>query len=208
MKIIGKISAIVAVLGLATVTLGGIAYYSVNRLDAAAERLDAASQRAYLLERINRHITAVVMDARGTYMSTTPERAERFAAGIMNFLDELDKDVADLAPLVPPSERAMFDAMVADLQGFREFRSETARLAVEEGGPAANAQGNTDANRANRKALQATVDAYTTEVQNTVQEARSRASAFANRISTVVIFATVLSLLIGVAIAMVIGIRS
>lgn len=77
----------------------------------------------------------------------------------MKNLDEMDAVLTAWKPLVPEAQQATFDAMLARSAEFRTFRSETARLGTTVDPKAANEQGNTEANRANRKAFQAEIKA-------------------------------------------------
>ena len=165
MKISGKIFLIVGVLVASTVAVGVTSYQSLQRTTDDAFLLDQTAQRAFLVERIDKYITAVVMESRGTYMSANTEKAQPFADGILKNLGRIDETVERLRVLTPPTEAELFEQMVSDLTGFRQFRQETARLATAEGPEAANTQGNNEANRANRKALQGSVNAYADMLQ-------------------------------------------
>src|SRR3546814_2092662 len=69
-----------------------------------------------------------------------------------------------VGPDVVKGEAAQkFIALVND---FAKFRRETAKLGIEEGPEAANKQGNNDANRANRQALNERSEEHTSELQS------------------------------------------
>src|SRR5215210_1787323 len=65
------------------------------------------------------------------------------------------------APLVPDTDRPLFEDLKKAAATFKAFRTETARLGVEVSPQAGNEQGNNEANRANRKAFQESIDAMT-----------------------------------------------
>ena len=158
MKIGTRLYVIVAVMAAMMCTLGGVALYFAAELGNRSEQMELASRRAFNGEHLNRLVTAVVMDARGIYASKDVAAAKPFSEGLMASLDKIDALIADWKAIVPESETEAFDKMVARTAEFRQFRSETARLALID--PAqANQQGNNDANRANRKAYQAEIDA-------------------------------------------------
>jgi methyl-accepting chemotaxis protein len=205
MKISGKIYAMVAVLGLATASVCGMGLFAMKESAATAEQLDRSGQAVFFIERINRLVTAVVMDSRGTYMSADIEAAKPFAAGIMASLEQLDATVAEARSFVGEKDLEEFGELVQELNTFREFRAEVARLAVEVGPPAANAQGNNDANRANRKALQALIDEFGEDVYSDVAPLRAGLEALDARMNAAILGVTALGLLLGVGIAIWLG---
>ena len=206
MKIINKIYGIVAVLGVATVTLAGVSLYALDKEAAFNTESEAISRRAYLSERLNGLVTAVVMESRGTYMADTTDQAKPFAAGILRNLDALDKALEEVKRRSPASEMAIVNQMATDLAKFREFRTETARLAVTEGPEAANKQGNNDANRSNRRELQASLSKYTQTQEAALEPLAAQAEQVRRQANTVIIGATVIGLLVGIGIALYVGI--
>ncbi|MGX1309770.1 methyl-accepting chemotaxis protein [Amorphus suaedae] len=208
MKILGKLSGIVGVLGCATVVVCGISLYAMTKLDEMSLVRSETASRAFHLERINRYVTAVVMDARGTYMAATPEKAAKFADGIMGFLGKIDEELVELRTLTSSADDALFAELQSNLAGFRQFRAETARLGREVGSEAANAQGNTDENRANRQALQVTIDQFTDQVNNELEGLRAKAAEFSRQMRLLVIGTSLIGLILSVAIAMLVGVRS
>ena len=88
MKIRGKILSVVGVMGAVALLIGVIAVGVVLGYSQQMQKYENASERAYLGEHLNRLVTAVVMDARGVYMSESSEKAERFANNIMASLDQ------------------------------------------------------------------------------------------------------------------------
>ncbi|MEW6123940.1 MAG: methyl-accepting chemotaxis protein [Pseudomonadota bacterium] len=206
MKIINKIYGIVAVLGVSTVTLAGVSLYALKEEASFIQELDQVSRRLFLSEHMNGIITTVVMEARGTYMAETKEEAKPFAAGILRNLDKLDKAVAQARDLAPPDEAAVVSQVTGDIAKFRQFRAETARLAVEEGPDAANKQGNNDANRANRKALQESLGKYTALQEAAMAPLAKRSEELRASTQTIIIATAVIGLLVGIGIALYVGI--
>jgi len=143
---------------MSSLIIGGTALFAVSGYDQKLTDYRHASERAYLGERLNRYVTAVVMEARGIYGAASPEKAKKFADGLTENLAEIDTVVGKWQPLVAAEQKASFDALVARAQEFKVFRSETARLAGIDP-KQANEQGNNEANRANRKAFQKEIDA-------------------------------------------------
>jgi len=159
LKIRGKINLLVFVMAGAALVIGATGLYAMRQYDQQLQVYEQVAERAHLGERLNRYVTAVVMEARGIYAADTSKTAKPFADGLMNDLDEIDKVVASWAPLVPDGQKSAFNSLVDRSKEFRGFRTETARLGTTDGPDAAGKQGNNDANRANRKAFQAEIDA-------------------------------------------------
>jgi len=206
MKIRTRLFLIVAVMGLVVSAIGGLAMYVTASFTERTEQLEAASQRAFNGEHLNRLVTAVVMDARGIYASPNVEKAAPFAEGLLKSLDKIDAHLAEWQPLVPAADRPAFDQVVARTAEFRQFRAETARLATID--PAeANAQGNNDANRANRKAYQAEIDAVVENDRAQFEAIKADIDGFEALILPLVAGATLLGLLAGVGAALYVGTR-
>ena len=196
-KISGKIYSLVAVMCGASLLIGATALFAVSGYDEKLGEFRLTSERAYLGERLNRYVTAVVMEARGIYGASSTEKAKKFADGLLEDLVEMDKVIDRWEPLVPASERAAFDTLVARSQEFKTFRTETARLGTEVDPKAANEQGNNEANRANRKAFQKEIDAV---VENDIKElaaVEQSIDAFKNWVFALVAATAALGLLIG-----------
>ena len=129
---------------------------------------------ALVTERINGLVTGVVMDSRGIYMSKTAQEAEPFAKGMESRFPQLRQQTA---ALIGSSRRASVSAQgrsARRIEEFISFRSETIRLGREVSTAAANAQGNNDANRANRKALNDLLTAFSQRNEQVGNAARRR----------------------------------
>ena len=205
MKIQGKLYSIVALLGVIAI---GVALLGIRLMQGYNEQVDAfqlASQRAYDGEHLNRLITAVVMDSRGIYAAKDLEKAKPFAEGILKNLKEIDTLLNEWSARVPDDRKAAFDAVVAKAKEFQTFRTETARLGTEVSPAAANEQGNNDANRSNRKQLQADVDKLVELDRLDLDAVRASIEEYyvAGR-QTLIIFA-VIGILAGIGIASWIG---
>jgi methyl-accepting chemotaxis protein len=197
MKIRTRLFLIAAVMGLIVSAVGGLAIFVTVSFSHQAQQLEAASERAFNGEHLNRLVTAVVMDARGIYAAPDVEKATPFAEGLMKSLDKIDAHLTAWREIVPADGLPAFDQMVARSAEFRTFRAETARLGMID--PAqANAQGNNEANRANRKAYQAEIDAVVEHDQQQFNAIRDSLHGFEALVVPVVAGATLLGLLAGV----------
>jgi methyl-accepting chemotaxis protein len=159
LKIRGKINLLVSAMCGVALLIGATALWAVHQYDQNLSAYEDAAERAYAGERLNRFVTATVMEARGIYGAPSTKEAGAFAKGLLTDLDQIDKVIASWAPLVPAEQKDAFNKLTARAKEFRAFRAETARLGTEVNPQAANEQGNNDANRANRKAFQAEIDA-------------------------------------------------
>jgi methyl-accepting chemotaxis protein len=157
-KIGVKINLLVGLMSLVACAIAGLSVFAVTEYHDKQSAYANIADRVYKGERLNRLVTAVVMDARGMYAAKDVASAKPFGEGVTKSLADMEKLVADWAAVVPAAQRAQFDQLTAGFKEFKAFRTETARLGATEGPQAANVQGNNDANRANRKAYQAEID--------------------------------------------------
>ncbi len=208
MKIAGKIYSIVGILGLTTLIVCVMGLSALSELNGTSDRLDATAQRAFVAEKLNGAITAVVMESRGIYAAPDIAAAKPFAAGLRKQLDNVDQLAAQLKRLSGNTDAQAVDAVLSDLAKFREFRVETARLGESVSPQAANVQGNNDANRANRRALQASVDRLTDQIRNELEPLRARIDGLQNATWWRLVILTGVGLLIGGSIAIWIGTRT
>ena len=132
------------------------------------------------------------MDSRGVYASADRAEAAKYAAGIRKGLAEMDALRADWAPTVTAAERPLFDTMTRNADAFRTLRSTLADAGETISPRAAADLGFNDANRANRKAFQASIDALVN---------RGRAEMSAIKADTQALFETRTMLLLGLALA-------
>jgi methyl-accepting chemotaxis protein len=67
LKIRGKINLLVSVMAAVALIIGATALIAMNEYNNKFSAYKSASQRAYAGERLNRFVTATVMEARGIY---------------------------------------------------------------------------------------------------------------------------------------------
>ena len=207
MRIRGRINLLVGLMSLVACTIGGLSIYAVSEFRVRTVAYEKAAERAYKGEALNRLVTAVVMEARGVYAAPDTAKAAPFADGIVKNLDAMEKLIGTWTPLVPAEQKAAFDNLSSRFKEFKAFRLETARLAREASPQAANLQGNNDANRANRKAYQAEIDAV---VKNDIAELEAVKAGIDGFVTTtfwLVIIVTGSGILAGAAFGLYIGAR-
>jgi methyl-accepting chemotaxis protein len=198
-----RILLVVAVMSIVIAIIGGLALLVATQYSARVAELDNASARAFNGEHLNRLVTAVVMDSRGVYASETVEQAAQFNAGILESLGRIDAHLAAWRPMVDADELAAFDAMAARAQEFKEFRAELARL----GGidtAQADAWGNNETNRANRKAFQAEIDAVVDADQAKFAAIKTNMEQFETAVLPLVLAIGVAGVLAGLVFALVV----
>lgn len=161
MKIKTKLFALVSALSLGTIIVAGVAVGTVRTYNAAVDEIRDAAIHALYAERLNRLVTHVVMESRGIYASSDTKEARKFGDGALLSLTEIDTLLRQWKLYVPADDTALFETLEKDAASFKAYRTETVRLGTEVSPAAANAQGNTEANRANRKAFQVSIDAFT-----------------------------------------------
>jgi len=205
MHIRGKVMSIVGIMGVVAALITGISLYVGAEYEHQIDRLDNSSKRALQGEKLNRMVTAVVMDARGIYAADTTEQATQFANGLMTSLDRIDTVLAEWRPLVEAENLPAFDAMSARAAEFRTFRTETARLGREVDPALANEQGNNELNRANRKDFQAEIDAIVAADLETYQGIQNELAGFEVSMRTMLLVTAGLGILVGAAAALYLG---
>ncbi|MGV3491293.1 MAG: methyl-accepting chemotaxis protein [Devosia sp.] len=206
MKIRTRLLLIAALMGLIVAGVGGLATYVTLSFSDRMDQMENASARAYNGEHLNRLVTAVVMDSRGIYAADTVEAATPFSEGILASLDKIDALLAAWGPIVPAARMKAFEAVVARAAEFRTFRAETARLGTID--PVqANAQGNNEDNRANRKAYQGEIDALVEQDKLDYDALKTDTASFQALVIPLVGGVTLLGLIAGVAGAAYVGTR-
>ncbi|MBO1904385.1 HAMP domain-containing protein [Microvirga sp. 3-52] len=201
MKIRTKIFALVAALSFVAIMMAAVGISTLQTYNQAVDDVRLAATRALYGERLNRLVTHVVMEARGIYASKDTTEARKFGDGLLATLKDMDTLLKEWEPIVPGDSRALFDAVVKDAAEFRKFRSETVRLGADVSPAAANAQGNNDANRANRKAFQVSIDALTKRGSEEIAAVERRATELYDQrlmlLVSIALAGTVIALLIG-----------
>ncbi|MDX1144824.1 HAMP domain-containing protein [Sinorhizobium medicae] len=201
MKIRGKINLIVGIMSLLAIAITGMSLLIVSEYNQRLGEYQNASDRAFKGERLNRLVTAVVMEARGIYAAPTVEKAKPFAEGILKNLGKIDTLLEEWRPLVPADVLPAFDTLVKRAEEFKVFRSETARLGTEVAPQAANEQGNNEANRANRKAFQAEIDVVVDANLALLQTITADIAEYKRSIVLIVLATAALGMLAGIGAA-------
>ncbi|OYX03399.1 MAG: hypothetical protein B7Z14_00400 [Bosea sp. 32-68-6] len=156
-KITTSILCAFAVFALAAGLVVGIGVLTLSRYAALSNEMETATRRIHVAQRINGLVDAVAMESRGLYLSTDAQDVEGFAIPLIANLDEIAQLIDSARRLVPPEHKAFYAAVSGQLVAFIEFQTELVRRGREQGPAAAAAFGNTEDNRNNSKALNATL---------------------------------------------------
>jgi methyl-accepting chemotaxis protein len=156
-RISSQIFASVALLGLAAAITIVMGIRTLSGYAAMTDEMQTASARMLMAERMNGLVNAVVMDTRGMIMSSDAGDAERFAGPLLANLSEIRTVMERWRPLVPANDKVAFQAVADQVDAFVTFREEVVRQGRAQGPAAVNVLSNNDANRANRQALNASL---------------------------------------------------
>ncbi len=194
MNIGAKINLLVGMMISVACVIAGLSIFAVTEYHEKQIAYANIADRVYKGERLNRLVTAVVMDARGIYAAKDSATARPFGEGVVKNLAEMERLVADWALVVPAAQKAVFDKLTTGFRDFKTFRTETVRLSDAEGPQAANVQGNNDANRANRKAYQADIDTVVASDRADLETLSADMASFGN----LIFYSTILTAILGI----------
>jgi methyl-accepting chemotaxis protein len=148
-----KIYAVVGLLSVVSIIIAVVALLALTNYNLRVGEMQSASQRSFIGEQINSMIYAVVMDSRGVYMARDAAEAEKFGKPLLKNLHEIKELITAWHELLPQARKNQTDSASANIDKFIEFRTETVRRGIANGGPAAREYGDNDENRANRQSL-------------------------------------------------------
>jgi methyl-accepting chemotaxis protein len=150
-----RLFGLFALLGAGTIAVALSASLILSAYERGVHSATNAADSARMAERIDGHVLSVVMDSRGLYLARNQAEARRFSQALLDRLERMKRDIAAWRHLIPETEVAAFTRLQSSAEEFTAFRTELARIAVQDGAEAADRMGNNEANRANRQALNA-----------------------------------------------------
>src|SRR5215831_3972641 len=153
LSIAAKLYTIFALLAAATFALASVAVFNSLRHATLTAQVEAASQGALNVERVDAMIYAIVMESRGVYMSSDPPTVKVYAEGIRQFNKRLAGIMAEWKRLESATGASHFGEFAGRVDQFMNFREELARRGTEINAAAGREWGDNDANRTVRKAL-------------------------------------------------------
>jgi len=178
LKIGSKILLVTCTLIATSALIGLVSLETLFRSEDLVNEMAATANRSIYGERVNGLIYAVVMESRGIYMAKDTEAAKKFAPGLLQSLKALQNAMAAWRELVPPSSVDVFAKAQGDAEQFVKFRTELARLGVEDSPQSARDYGDNDANRANRKAFGSEIEQLAKINQAAISNIRADLQAF------------------------------
>ena len=191
---------------LATVALCAalVAFVSIRSYEAKVVEAGYATDAARQAERVNGRVYQVVMDSRGLYLAANPAAAARFAGEMRRALEALEREMNIWRPLVAPEAHDGFAQLDAAVTDFIRFRRQLADAGEREGAGTADRMGNNETARANRKAVNDTLDVAAgaaavradTLVDNAAADARRLGRLLLGGTASAVLVALILGLLI------------
>jgi methyl-accepting chemotaxis protein len=164
--------ALVASAGLIGVVIACLGALALGMTRSAAIDVQGLGERAMLAERLNGFVYQAVMESRGIYAAPDREKAKPFARNLLASLDELKRTTDEFARSSGQAPQAL--ALRAKVAEFITFRTELARIGVEQSPQEADKIGNNDANRANRTALNKQVNDVLSAVRTEVETSQAR----------------------------------
>ncbi|AYC99475.1 methyl-accepting chemotaxis protein [Neorhizobium sp. NCHU2750] len=205
MRVAAKINLLVGLMSLVACIIAGLSIFAVTEYHNKQQAYADIADRVYKGERLNRLVTAVVMDARGIYAADTIEATKPYGDNVIKSLGNMEKLIADWAAVVPPAQKSEFDKLVAGFKDFKAIRSETVRIGAQQGPEAANTQGNNSVNRANRTAYQADIDKVVASDLADLATLSAQMSAFGNLIFYSVLIVAIVGVGGGLAFGLYLG---
>jgi PAS domain S-box-containing protein len=159
LSVADKVYAIVAAFAVLTALLLVMSVQTVRLQTAYRSQFAASARVALNIERVNKLLYAIVMDSRGMYMYTDPEKVKPFADAILKRNGDLAKLVAEWQRTVPDEDAEQFAAFKKRIDKFIDFRVELVRRGVEISTAAALEWGDNADERMLRGALNDDLDA-------------------------------------------------
>ena len=197
-----KIYSVVILLSVFTAAIGAVAITSFQQYNAMVREIDRASKRAWLTERVNSMIYAVVMDSRGVYMSRDLKESEKYSPLIIQNLRVIANLMKEWTSLIRPEDKEVMDRANARVDEFIRFRTELVRISREVNLVESRNWGDNDANRSNRTALNKEISTLGTSNDNFTHDlADDVADFYKSRLYLLIGLATV-GILASIALAM------
>jgi len=158
MTIKSRILMLVAVFALMAGAITGLGLVTIGDYNRIITDYGRAYENAYHGERLNRIVTAVVMDSRGVYMAEDTAAAAPFADKVDKSLEEMMQLLADWKKGLRPGELPELAQVEARARQFSTFRREVADIGRNVSPAEANIMGNNEDNRNNRMEFQKEID--------------------------------------------------
>jgi methyl-accepting chemotaxis protein len=178
MTIKAKILSLVAAFALLAAAITGLGLKTMADYDTIISDYNHASENAFRGERLNRYLTAAVVDFRGIYMSKTQDEALLAADRVDVSTQALETFLGDWRKSLKPNELPEFaavDIMVGRLIGGGRIISNLTRTQSLQ---AADAWGNKERNLTYRLQMQAAIGAMVERIEADQMKSRAALEQF------------------------------
>src|ERR1700757_852596 len=159
LSLAARLYSIFGLFAVLTAAIAVLSDYNTRRGSELTQTIERANLAALNVERVNSLVYAVVMESRGTYMSTDPAVVKKYGDGLLAFNDKILDVVRKWEGIVQADDAAQFATFKKRIEQFVDFRKELVRRANEIGPAAGREWSDNDANRAVRSALNKDLEA-------------------------------------------------
>ena len=194
-----KILGLIGIVAIGAVIALASALVAISALGTMDRRVSRQDDVALATERLNVAVSQLSEDSRLAYMARNPNEAKIAATAIEKGLGQLDERLKAFLATVPETERERSDRIGKLIGDFVATRSETARLALEVSGRAADAWGNSTASRRNRTELLEELSGFSRMNEEAGEAFQAEAAAFTGKMN--VLLPAALLVLLGGSIA-------
>jgi methyl-accepting chemotaxis protein len=194
-KILGLIGIVAAGAAIAL----AFALVALSGIESMGQRVSRQNDIALATERLNVAVNQLSEDSRLAYMARNPNEAKNAAAAIEKGLHQLNDRLKFFTAIVPADERERAAKIVQLVAEFAGIRAETAKLAQEVSGRAADAWGNSEASRRIRTALIEELGGFSRLNEQAGDAVEAEASAYGGRMR--VLIPLTLLVLLGISVA-------
>jgi methyl-accepting chemotaxis protein len=153
LSLAAKLYLVFALFAALTAVITVLSDYNSRRNAELTQASETASRAALNVEHINALVYAVVMEARGIYMSPDVTSAKKFGDALLKVNDQILEVVKNWESLVKADDAEQFAVFEKRIEQFVDFRKELVRRGVEISPAAGREWGDNDANRSVRTAL-------------------------------------------------------
>ncbi|PZN99678.1 MAG: hypothetical protein DCF30_11370, partial [Hyphomicrobiales bacterium] len=176
-----KILGLIGIVAIGAVIALASALFAIAALETANERVARQNDVTLATERLNVAVNQLSEDSRLAYMARNPNEAKTAATAIEMGLSRVDERLKIFVAMVPDSERERADKIRKLVGDFAAIRAETAKLALEVSGRAADAWGNSEASRRNRTALIEELSGFSRVNEEAGKVFEAQSSSFASK---------------------------
>jgi hypothetical protein len=148
-----KLYAIFALLATVTVGLSVVAVINARDHQNLTNEFESALAGSQNVDRANGLIYAVIMEARGVYLTGDPDTAGSHADNLLTLSERIGAVIADWQTRMRADDSVQFTEFSVRASQFQQFARELSHIATGAGPQAARDWGDTETNRATQRAM-------------------------------------------------------